>query len=118
MSKIDRIDRLVGSIQFDRWVFGFPTRFTLVSHGHKDHDPFRASISFPEPVIFGWKFKERFAECVREMVKGKLPDHFCLSDGDFTTVGHVRVRCLGRESVVRLSRVEVEFEAPRRGAKR
>ena len=105
----DEVDRLVGNIQFDRWIFGVPTRFTVVSHGHEDHDPFRGAMSFPEPLIFGWKFKERFAERVREMIKGKLPDHFNLSDGDFTTVGRVRVRCLGRESIIRLSRVDVEW---------
>jgi len=106
--KREEIEKLIGSIQFDRWIFGFPTRFTIVSHKHQDHDPFSGSMSFPEPLIFGWKFKDRFAERVSEMVRGKLPEHFNLSDGDFTTIGHVRVRCLGRENIARLSRVEIE----------
>jgi len=105
----DEVDRLVGSIQFDRWLFGFPTLFTIVSHGHQDHDPFKGAMGFPEPLVFGSKFKERFVERVREMTRGRLPDHFSLSDGDFTTIKRVRVRCLGRESIARLSCVEVEW---------
>ena len=109
ISNNDEIENLIVSIQFDRWVFGFPTRFTIVSHKHKDHDPFSGSISFPEPLIFGEKFRERFAQRVSEIRRGKLPDHFNLSDGDFTTIKNVRVRCLGHNSVFRLSRTETDF---------
>jgi len=104
----DEIDRLVSDIQFDRWIFGFPRFFTLVSHGHMDHDPFRGCMSFPEPIIFGWKFRERFAEVARETVRGKLPDHFSLSEGDFVSVARIRVRCLGRGSVMRLTGIEID----------
>ena len=106
-SNTEEIEKLIGSIQFDRWVFGFPTRFTIASHKHQDHDPFRGSMLFPEPLIFGEKFRERFAERINEMQRGKLPDHFNLSDGDFTTIKNIRVRCLGRESLTRLSQTEV-----------
>jgi len=104
----EMIDRLISDIQFDRWIFGFPRFFTLVSHGHMDHDPFRGSMSFPEPIIFGWWFRERFAEVIRETVRGKLPDHFSLSDGDFVTVSRIRARCLGRRSIIRLTGIEID----------
>jgi len=48
----EELNSLISSIQFDRWIFGFPTRFTLVSHKDRDHDPLQSSLSFPEPLIY------------------------------------------------------------------
>jgi hypothetical protein len=46
------LDRLISSIQFDRWIFGFPTLFTVVSHRDADHDPLRSIFNYPEPLIY------------------------------------------------------------------
>ena len=108
-NKVDEIETLLAEIQFDRWVFGFP-RCTVVSHGHKDHDPFQASVSLAEPLIFGSKFVDRFSEVARSM--RKLPDHERLSDGEFTEIvlnrRRVRFRCLGRRSFSKLTGIGLD----------
>ena len=57
-SKRDEIEKLLAEIQFDRWIFGFPTWFTVVSHGHRDHDPF--GTSFPQPLVFSLNYRPRW----------------------------------------------------------
>jgi len=42
---------IISRIQFDRWIFGVPTLFTLVSHGDSDHDPLKSAFAFPEPLV-------------------------------------------------------------------
>jgi hypothetical protein len=94
----DELDRFIGSIQFDRWVFGFPTRFTLVSHGDRDHDPLESSFRFPEPLIHSGNYIPR-----------KSVNGWMLRDGDRDKFEGVVVSALGPRTVSRLTGVKVSW---------
>jgi len=109
-NKVDEIETLLAEIQFDRWVFGFPTKFTVVSHGHVDHDPIRhingLEFDFPEPLIFGERYANawvRHQEFARKRVEGpvRFPAHYPLRDGVSVRVKGVKITCLGPNTVAK-----------------
>lgn len=95
-SNRDEIERLIGSIQFDRWIFGYPTRFTLTSHGHTDHDPLESSFDFPEPLVHS-----------RNYVPQKSVNALLLNDGEREKVNGTFVSALGPKAVSRLTGLAV-----------
>jgi len=102
MSKIDRIDRLVGSIQFDRWVFGFPTLFTIKSHEDEDHDPLRSTFDFPEPLVYS-------DNCIpgKRGIRKASWSGFYISDGTSAVVKRVKLTPVGPRTLSRLTGIQV-----------
>ncbi len=91
-SSREEIEKLLGSIQFDRWIFGYPTRFTLTSHCHTDHDPLASSFDFPEPLIYSKNYTPK-----------KSVNALMLNDGDREKIGGTFVSALGPKTLSRLT---------------
>lgn len=91
-SNSEEIEKLIGGIQFDRWIFGYPTRFTLASHCHTDHDPLESSFDFPEPLVHS-----------RNYTPKKSVNALILNDGDREKIGGTFVSALGPKTLSRLT---------------
>jgi len=102
MSVVDRIDRLVGSIQFDRWVFGFPTLFTVKSHEDQDHDPLKSNFDFPEPLVYS-------DNCTpgKRGIKKTVYSSIYVGDGTSAVVKRVKLTPVGPRTLSRLIGVHV-----------
>lgn len=92
----EEIEKLLGSIQFDRWIFGYPTRFTLASHCHTDHNPLESSFDFPEPLVHS-----------RNYTPKKTVNALMLNDGDREKIGGTYVSALGPKTITRLTGLTV-----------
>mgnify|MGYP000032263942 CR=1 FL=1 len=97
----DNLDRLIVSIQFDRWIFGFPTRFTLVSHEDVDHDPLKSSFRFPEPLIYSDNYVPRMG------AKRKTFSSIYISEGSLAVIKRVKVTPVGPRTLSRLIGIRV-----------
>jgi L-ascorbate metabolism protein UlaG (beta-lactamase superfamily) len=91
--KGESVEELIGGIQFDRWIFGYPTRFTLISHGHTDHDPLASSFNFPQPIIY----------CPKTYTPKRNANALRLQDGEKEKIGDIIVSALGSKTLTRLT---------------
>jgi len=91
--KGESVEELIGGIQFDRWIFGYPTRFTLISHGHTDHDPLASSFNFPQPLIY----------CPKTYAPKRNANALRLQDGEKEKIDDIIVSALGPKTLTKLT---------------